>query len=60
MDRNEENVKMAFFFHLDIFCGIHVVLAINLNDIFAATDSTTYTQEIPVDNCLKKLFSDDF
>ena len=48
-----EEQKMTFFGNFDLFFRIPVVLPQNFNDIFAATYTTTYFQEITIDIFMK-------
>ena len=50
---------MEFFSSFDLFFGIVVVRPLNFNDIFAATDGTTYLLKVRINIFLKQLFADD-
>ena len=48
--------KMALFVNFDLFFGISLILQLNFNDIFAATDILTYFKIIPIDIFMKRFF----
>ena len=53
MDQNEE------FANFNLFLGISLVLPLNFNNTFAATNTTTYFEIKPIDIFVKKFSSDD-
>ena len=57
MDRKVQKVKIAFFGNFHLFFDFSMVLS--LNYIFAATDTTSYFQNMQFDRFKKNLFSDD-
>ena len=46
MDWKPEKVKNGIFVNFDLFFGITLVLSLNLNELFAATDATIYLKKI--------------
>ena len=52
----QKSWKIEFFVNFNQFFGISLVLAININDIFAATDTTIDLKILPIDICMQKFF----
>ena len=59
MDKKPEMVENLIFREFDLFLNISLLLPLNFNDTFAATDTTTYFNIIPSDIFMKKLLSED-
>ena len=54
MDRTAKGIKkLTCFGNFDLDSGIDEALSLNLNDIFAMTDTTTYFLKMPIDSFIE-------